>query len=173
MPESNGGYHGEFNLEKAMSGTDIGCECRLHPFKSGGSMVLEVIDKSIPGVCTQWAIRAAIPPGPLSDDIQKVQLGWIQAGKRTNPQDLYDNIPGRFPKCHVIPGMPVPAIGRYPIQKAIDKDWPEIKEANWYRLAIVISMRNPESFYRINALCNKKLEMDASDRRMVVPHCNA
>ncbi len=58
--------------------------------------------------------------------------------------------------------MPVPAIGRYPIQKAIDNDWPESKEANWYRLAIFISIRNPEAFYRINALCNKKLEMNAA-----------
>ncbi len=67
-----------------------------------------------------------------------------------------------YKKCNVKKGQPVPAIGRFPIQKAIEKDWPEIKEANWYRLAIVISMRNPESFYRINALCDKKLEMDAS-----------
>ncbi len=78
-------------------------------------MVLEVIDKSIPGTCTQWAIRAAIPPGPLSDEIKKVQLGWIQAGKRTNPQKLYENIPTMYPKCHVILRLPVPAIRSYPI----------------------------------------------------------
>ncbi len=140
----------------------IGCKCRFHPFKAGGSMVLEVIDKSVPGTCTLWAIRAAIPPGPLSDEIQKVQRGWNEAGRGANPQELYENIPTMYPKCHVIPGLPVPAIGRYPIQKAIHKDWPETHKANWYRLAIVISMSNPESFYRINALCNQKLQVNAA-----------
>jgi hypothetical protein len=51
------------------------------PFKEGGSMVLEVSDKSVENTCALYAIRAAIPPGPLSDEIQKVQKGWIKAGK--------------------------------------------------------------------------------------------
>ncbi len=43
-------------------------------------MVLEVSDKSIENTCTLYTIRAAIPPGPLSHEIQKVQKGWIAAG---------------------------------------------------------------------------------------------
>jgi hypothetical protein len=56
-------------------------------------MVLEVIDKSVDNVCTMYAIRAAIPPGPLSDEIQKVQKQWIHAGLRTKVEDLYAAIP--------------------------------------------------------------------------------
>ena len=69
-----------------------------------------------------------------------------------------------YPKRHVVPGLPVPAIGRYPIKKAIAEDWPEIKEETWYRLAIVISENEPEMFFRIHAVCNKKLE-----RNMAIP----
>ncbi len=73
MPESNGGHRADFNLDRAMNGDGIGCTCRFHPFRAGGSMVLEVIDKSVAGTCSLWAIRAAIPPGPLSDEIQNVR----------------------------------------------------------------------------------------------------
>ena len=118
MPEA-GSPRFDFNMESAMRVHTIGCGCRLHPFKSGGSMVLEAIDKSVANVCTMYAIRAAIPPGPLSDEIQKVQKGWINAGRRTNSKDLYEDIPTMFPKTHVMPGLAVPAIGKFPDTKRL------------------------------------------------------
>ena len=54
----------------------------------------------------------------------------------------------------------MPAIGTFPIQKAIDENWPEIKEETWYRLAIVISAADRQEFHKIYALCNKKLEVN-------------
>jgi hypothetical protein len=56
--------------------------CRFRPFKEVASMVLEVSDKSAPGTCTQYAIRASIPPGALIAEIQKVQRGWFNAGNQ-------------------------------------------------------------------------------------------
>jgi hypothetical protein len=118
MPEA-GGRHTDFQLEHALEGPNIGCDCRFHPFQSGGSMVLEVIDQSVEGVCTMYAIRAAIPPAPLSDEIQKVQKEWVQAGLRTSAADLYAAIPVMYPKCHLIPGTNVPAFGKFPVARAI------------------------------------------------------
>ena len=60
----------------------VGCGCKFKPYANGASMVLEVTDKSQAGVLVQYAIRASIPPGPLSTEIQKVQRGWYKAGKR-------------------------------------------------------------------------------------------
>ena len=111
LPEA-GNNHCDFNMELALNVESIGCKCRFQPFAQGASMVLEVIDRSVKGTCTMYAIRAAIPPGPLSDEIQKVQRGWISAGQRTNPKDLYENIPVMFPKTHVMPGVIAPALGR-------------------------------------------------------------
>ncbi len=70
----------------------------IKEMNDGGAMVLEVIDKSVPGTCTMYAIRAAIPPAPLSNEISKVQKGWVAAGNRTNAKDLYDSIPPYAPK---------------------------------------------------------------------------
>jgi hypothetical protein len=65
------------DLEDAMARAprEIGCGCKFKPFAHGASMVLEVTDKSQAGVLVQYAIRASIPPGPLSTEIQKVQRG--------------------------------------------------------------------------------------------------
>ena len=104
-----------------------------------------------------YAVRAAIPPGPLSDEIQKVQRGWISAGKRTNPKDLYENIPVMFPKTYVLPGLIVPALGRFPIKKAQEEHWPEITNETWYKIALVVASNDNENFFGINALCNQKL----------------
>jgi hypothetical protein len=72
------------DLETALTRAphNVGCGCKFSPYKAGASMVLEVTDRSQPGVLSQYAIRASIPPGPLSTEIQKVQRGWYRAGKR-------------------------------------------------------------------------------------------
>ena len=71
------------DLDKAMNEVqrEIGCKCRFKPCSEGASMVFEVSDKSQPGTLVQYAIRASIPPGPLSAEIKKVQRGWYKAGK--------------------------------------------------------------------------------------------
>jgi hypothetical protein len=82
LPEAGGSRAGkDFDMEHAreQAPLTVGCHCRFRPFKEGGSMVLEVSDKSVENTCALYAIRAAIPPGPLSDEIQKVQKGWIKA----------------------------------------------------------------------------------------------
>ena len=69
------------DLELALArAPTVGCGCRFKPYANGASMVLEVTDKSQAGVLVQYAIRASIPPGPLSTEIQKVQRGWYKAG---------------------------------------------------------------------------------------------
>jgi hypothetical protein len=91
----------DYNLELAFNAANFGCGCRFHGFKEsneGGAMVLEVIDKSQPGTVTMYAIRAAIPPLPLSNEILKVQKGWVAAGNRANAKDLYNSIPVIYPK---------------------------------------------------------------------------
>ena len=100
-------------------------------------------------------------PGPLSDDIQKVQKGWIMAGRRTNAKDLYASVSTIYPRTHIIQGLPIPAIGKFPIVEAKAAGWPEIKEENWYMMALAIAAANKEAFYKIHALCNKRLEADA------------
>ncbi len=123
-------------------------------------MVLEVTDKSQEGVLVQYAIRASIPPGPLSTEIQKVQRGWYKAGKKTTPKDLYASIPIIHPKLHIIPGLPIPAVGRFPIQLAESEGWPEIGGKTWYMMAMTIASqtRYQQQFPRVFALCNQKLQ---------------
>ena len=123
-------------------------------------MVLEVTDKSQAGVLVQYAIRASIPPGPLSTEIQKVQRGWYRAGRKTTPQELYASIPIIHPKMHIIPGLPIPAVGRFPIQQAESEGWPEIDEKTWYMMAMTIASqeRNQQQFPKVLALCNQKLQ---------------
>ena len=123
-------------------------------------MVLEVTDKTQPGTTVQYAIRASIPPGPLSAEIQKVQRGWYRAGKRTTPQELYKSIPMFHPKLHIIPGLPIPAVGRFPIQQANREGWPEISEETWYMMAMTIAAQRENMYLipKVLALCNQKLK---------------
>ena len=58
---------------------------------------------------------------PLSEEIRKVQKGWISAGRRANARDLYSSIPVIYPKIHVVQGLAIPAIGRFPIKQAINE----------------------------------------------------
>ncbi len=125
-------------------------------------MVLEVIDRSVDNVTTMYAIRAAIPPGPLSDEIKKVQKQWIAAGKRANAKELYGSIPVIYPKVHVVAGLPIRAIGRFPIRQAIKEEWPEIREENWYMMGLVISSTDKQNLVKVFYLCNKKLAIDPS-----------
>jgi hypothetical protein len=138
----------------------VGCGCKFKPYANGASMVLEVTDKSQAGVLVQYAIRASIPPGPLSTEIQKVQRGWYKAGRKTTPQELYASIPIIHPKMHIIPGLPIPAVGRFPILLAESEAWPEINERTWYMIAMTIAsqMKNQEQFPQVFALCNQKLQ---------------
>ncbi len=123
-------------------------------------MVLEVSDKSVPHTCTRHAIRASIPPGPLSAEIQKVQRGWFNAGKATSAKELYKNIPMIHPKTHLIAGLPIPTIGRFPIVQAITEDWPEINDESWYKMAMTIAMQHTQQFHKIYAFCNQMLGTD-------------
>ncbi len=139
---------------------EIGRGCKFKPFKQGASMVLEVTDKAQEGVLVQYAIRAAIPPGPLSTEIQKVQRGWYKAGRKTTPKDLYASIPIIHPKMHVVAGLPIAAVGRFPIELAQKEAWPEICEITWYVIAMTIAQQgeNRRAFPKVFALCNKKLQ---------------
>jgi hypothetical protein len=136
---------------------EVGCGCRFGPFKEVASMVLEVSDKSVPGTCTQYAIRASIPPEPPSAEIQKVQRGWFNAGKATSAKELYKNIPMIHPKIHLIPGLPIPPVGRLPIVQAITEDWPEINDERWYKMAMTIATQHKQQLHRIYALRNQRL----------------
>jgi hypothetical protein len=150
------------DLQDAMTRAprEIGCGCRFKPFKYGASMVLEVTDKSQEGVLVQYTIRASIPPGPLSTEIQKVQRGWYRAGRKTTPQELYASIPIIHPKMHIVPGLPIAAVGRFPIVLAQKEAWPEICEKTWYMIAMTIAQqeKNRQEFPKVFALCNKKLQ---------------
>ena len=164
LPEAGGASRasGDYDLELALNSAPgkIGCGCRFRPYSVGSSMVLEVIDRSVNDVITMYAIRAAIPPGPLSDEIRKVQKGWISAGRRANAKDLYGSIPVIYPKIHVIPGLPIPAIGRFPIRQAIKEEWPEIREENWYMMGLAIASTDRVNLAKVFYLCNKKLAID-------------
>ncbi len=86
-----------------------------------------------------------------------MQRGWFVAGKNTTPQQLYKSIPMINPKMHIIPGLPIPAVGRFPIVQAISEGWPEINDETWYTMAMTIAATNPQVFPKVYALCNKKL----------------
>jgi hypothetical protein len=150
------------DLQDAMTRAprEIGCGCRFKPFKHGASMVLEVTDKSQKGVLVQYTIRASIPPGPLSTEIQKVQRGWYRAGRKTTPKELYASIPIIHPKMHIVEGLPIAAVGRFPIALAQQEAWPEICEKTWYMIAMTIAQQeeNRQAFPKVFALCNKKLQ---------------
>jgi hypothetical protein len=64
------------------------------------------------------------------------------------------------PKMHIIPGLPIPAIGKFPIQQANREGWPEINEETWYRMALTIAaqVENAHQFPKVLALCNKKIQ---------------
>jgi hypothetical protein len=174
LPDAGGSRAGkDFDMEHAreQAPLSVGCHCRLRPFEEGGSMVLEVSDKSVENTCALYAIRAAIPPGPLSDEIQKVQKRVDQSRKRTSAQDLYAGIPTIHPQPHLIEGLPILAIRRYPIVQAIAEDWPEIKEENWYRMSVAIATQTPYVLHRIYASCNKKLEPNAAGPAIYAAHC--
>ncbi len=124
--DSSAGKGFDMELALRQAPRTVGRGCRFSPFKEGASMVLEVSDRSIPNACTQYAIRASIPPAPLSAEIQKVQHGWFDAGKATSAKELYKIIPMIHPNTHLIASHPVPAIRRFPLLTCINADWLEI-----------------------------------------------
>jgi hypothetical protein len=84
----------------------------------------------------------------------------VQSGKKTTPKELYASIPIIHPKMHIIPGLPIPAVGRFPILLAESEAWPEINERTWYMIAMTIAsqIKNQEQFPQVFALCNQKLQ---------------
>jgi hypothetical protein len=61
----------------------------------------------------------------------------------------------------LIEGLPIKAVGRFPIVRAKTEQWPEITEVTWYTMALSIASRNQEDFHKVYALCNKKLGTNA------------
>jgi hypothetical protein len=91
-----------------------------------------------------------------------VQKPWIAAGKRANASKLYESIPVIYPKVHVVQGLPIRAIGRFPIRQAIKEEWPEIREENWFMMGLVISATDKVNLLKVYYLCNKKLAINLS-----------
>ena len=67
-----------------------------------------------------------------------------------------------YPKIHVVAGLPIRAIGRFPIRQAIKEEWPEIREENWYMMGLVISSTDKAYLSKVFYLCNKVLAIDPS-----------
>ncbi len=84
----------------------------------------------------------------------------VQSGKKTTPKELYASIPIIHPKMHIIPGLPIPAVGRFPILLSESEAWPEIDERTWYMMAMTIASqtRYQQEFPKVFALCNQKLQ---------------
>ncbi len=150
----------ECNLDIAINEAlkNLGCGARFRPYSRGNSMVLEVIDKSVEGTTTIYAIRAAIPPSPLAGEIQKVRRQLAGASKSIDPKTLYASIPVIFQKTHLIPGLPIPAVGRFPINEALNENWPEIAEQIWYQMAWEIAKTAPHQLMEILAMCNQRIK---------------
>ncbi len=47
-------------------------------------------------------------------------------------------------KCHLIEGIPVLCLGRYPVGQAITEEWPKLSTEGWWKLAIAFSQQNME-----------------------------
>ena len=61
---------------------------------------------------------------------------------------------------HIVEGLPIAAVGRFPIALAQQESWPEICEKTWYMIAMTIAQQeeNRQAFPKVFALCNKKLQ---------------
>ena len=86
-------------------------------------------------------------------------MGGTGLGER-RPRRLYASIPIIHPKMHVVPGVPIAAVGRFPIVQAQSEAWPEICERTWYVMAMTIAQqaRSQKEFPKVFALCNQKLQ---------------
>ena len=104
-----------FNLDVALN-LKIGCGCRIRPLPKGASMVLEVVDRTVANTVSIYAIRAAIPPAVLADEIHKTQRAFASASKTTDPEKLDESIPIISPKSNIVPNIPIPAVGRFPLE---------------------------------------------------------
>ena len=51
--------------------------------------------------------------------------------------------------------MPIPAVGRIPVELARKEEWAEVTESTWYAMAFEIARLRPEDFFRLHAFCNK------------------
>jgi hypothetical protein len=95
----------ETSLDVALSQfpRTLGCGCKFRLYLRICSTALEVVDTSLPGAQTMYAIRASIPLAPLTDEIKWVARGFTAASKTTDPTVLYASIPTIFPKLHLVP----------------------------------------------------------------------
>ena len=91
----------------------VGCRARYKPFDAGNSIVCEIGANGC-----EYFIMADLIPYVLDQEIKKVQAAWEQACLLITPHELKNNFPIFFPKNHIVDGLPLLGVGRFPMVEA-------------------------------------------------------
>ena len=74
----------------------------------------------------------------LDKEIETVPASWVVASHLLTPGELKNNFPLVYPKQNLIEWLPLPCVGRFPIQQARKEGWPELDAKARRQLASAI-----------------------------------
>ena len=61
-----------------------------------------------------YSMLCSLPPPLLQDSFDRLRASWRSASEQMSPENLFRAIPMVHPKGHIIPGLPLGLIGRFP-----------------------------------------------------------
>ena len=88
----------------------VDASARYRPWARGHGAVLEfrVADGA------WYSMLCSLPPPLLQDSFDRLRASWRSASEQMSPENLFRAIPMVHPKGHIIPGLPLGLIGRFP-----------------------------------------------------------
>ena len=115
----------------------IGCGAKHRPFRYGSSMVCEFNYEGL-----QLSVLADPMPVQLSMEIKKVQASWVSASLLLTIEELARCVPRVYPKHNRVEGLPIPCVGRFPVEDALRENWPMMGEKAWWDLALEVAQKD-------------------------------
>ena len=93
---------------------------------------------------------AGLSPDVLEQEIKKVQAAWVHACLLLTPTELKKTpriSPARLHhspqnRQHIVDGLPLPCVGRFPTDDAERQYWPQLDKKAWWILAHAIAEKD-------------------------------
>ena len=81
-------------------------------------------------------------PVQLSMEIMKVHNSWVSASLLLTIEELARCVPRVYPKHNRVEGLPIPCVGRFPVEEALRENWPMMGEKAWWDLALEVAQKD-------------------------------
>ena len=81
-------------------------------------------------------------PVLLTMAIKKVKASGVSASLLLTIEELARCVPRVYPKHNRVEGLPIPCVGRFPIEDALRENRPMMGEKAWWDLALEVAQKD-------------------------------